>query len=59
MNDPLPSTAGSQPAAKRAGSPATLASQGGTPVRREFLPIAVPDIGPRERELVMEALDSG
>ncbi len=36
-----------------------LASQGGTPVRSEFLPIAVPDIGPRERELVMQALDSG
>ena len=36
-----------------------LASQGGAPVRDEFLPIAVPDIGPRERELVMSALDSG
>ena len=59
MNDPLPSTAGSQPAAKPAGAPAALASQGGTPIRREFLPIAVPDIGARERELVMEALDSG
>ena len=38
---------------------ATLASQGAAPVRREFLPIAVPDIGPRERELVMQALESG
>ena len=36
-----------------------LASQGGTPVRSEFLPIAVPDIGSRERELVLRALDSG
>ncbi len=38
---------------------ARLASQGGTPVRPEFLPIALPDIGPRERELVMQSLDSG
>src|ERR1041385_763319 len=51
MNDPLPTT-GSPLAAK-------LASEGAAPVRREFLPISVPDIGPRERELVMEALDSG
>ncbi len=36
-----------------------LASQGGTPVRHEFLPIAVPDLGARERELVLQALDSG
>lgn len=36
-----------------------LASQGGAPVRERFLPIAVPDIGPRERELVLQALDSG
>ena len=36
-----------------------LASQGGRPVRAEFLPISVPDMGPRERELVLEALDSG
>lgn len=36
-----------------------LASQGGTPTRTQFLPIAVPDIGPRERELVLQALDSG
>ena len=28
-------------------------------MRAEFLPIAVPDIGPRERELVMESLASG
>jgi len=51
MNDPLPSAA--------AARPATLASQGAAPVRNEFLPIAVPDIGARERELVMQALDSG
>ena len=36
-----------------------LASQGGTPVRAVFLPIAAPDIGARERELVLEALESG
>lgn len=28
-------------------------------MRAEFLPIAVPDLGPRERELVLQALDSG
>ena len=28
-------------------------------MRDRFLPIAVPDIGPRERELVLQALDSG
>jgi dTDP-4-amino-4,6-dideoxygalactose transaminase len=50
MNDPAPSAA---------ARPAAIASQGAPPVRREFLPIAVPDIGPRERELVMQALDSG
>jgi dTDP-4-amino-4,6-dideoxygalactose transaminase len=48
VNDPSPS-----PSVER------LASQGGTPVRSEFLPIAVPDIGSRERELVLQALDSG
>ncbi len=32
-----------------------LASQGGAPVRAEFLPIAAPDIGARERELVLQA----
>jgi len=36
-----------------------LASQGGTPVRETFLPISVPDIGPREKELVLQALESG
>jgi dTDP-4-amino-4,6-dideoxygalactose transaminase len=41
------------------GSTARLASQGGTPVRAEFLPLTVPDLGPRERELVLETLDSG
>ena len=36
-----------------------LASQGGTPVREKFLPLAIPNIGAREKALVMEALDSG
>jgi dTDP-4-amino-4,6-dideoxygalactose transaminase len=40
-------------------TPGRLASQGGAPVREKFLPIAVPDLGPRERELVLQALDSG
>ena len=48
MNDPSPDL-----------TPTALASQGGTPVRAEFLPIAVPDLGPRERELVLQALESG
>jgi dTDP-4-amino-4,6-dideoxygalactose transaminase len=38
---------------------AALASQGGTPVRGTFLPIAVPWIGEREKQLVLESLDSG
>ena len=42
----------SHPAPQPTGTPAA-------PVRAEFLPIAVPDMGPRERELVLEALDSG
>jgi dTDP-4-amino-4,6-dideoxygalactose transaminase len=50
VNDPSPSP--SPPAEK-------LASLGGTPVRPEFLPIAIPDIGKRERELVLQALESG
>ena len=50
MNDPAPSAA---------PPPATLASRGAPPVRSEFLPISVPDIGPRERELVLQALESG
>lgn len=36
-----------------------LASQGGTPVRDAFLPFAMPSIGAREKELVLETLDSG
>jgi len=40
------------PAPQPAGTPAA-------PVRAEFLPIAAPDLGPRERELVLQALDSG
>lgn len=38
---------------------AALASQGGTPVRATFLPIAVPWIGEREKQLVLESLESG
>ena len=57
MSDPLP--APTSPAARRPGAPPVLASEGAAPVRREFLPIAVPDIGARERELVLEALESG
>jgi len=36
-----------------------LASQGGTPVRDSFLPFAIPSIGAREKELVLETLESG
>lgn len=36
-----------------------LASQGGTPVRAAFLPLVRPWIGAREKELVLDALDSG
>jgi dTDP-4-amino-4,6-dideoxygalactose transaminase len=36
-----------------------LASRGGRPVRAEYLPLALPWIGERERELVVETLDSG
>ena len=31
----------------------------GPPARAEFLPIAAPDVGDRERELVLQALESG
>src|SRR5258706_14467775 len=40
-------------------TPDRLASQGGTPVRARFLPLAVPSIGEREKALVLQALDSG
>jgi len=40
-----------------AGRAARLA--GRPPVRAEFLPIAAPDLGSRERELVLQALESG
>ena len=40
-------------------SPHLPASQGGIPVRNTFLPIAVPWIGEREKQLVLEALESG
>jgi dTDP-4-amino-4,6-dideoxygalactose transaminase len=36
-----------------------LASQGGRPVRDRYLPLTIPAIGPREKELVLETLDSG
>ncbi len=42
-----------------APAPSPLASQGGTPVRDRFLPLAVPSIGAREKALVLETLDSG
>ena len=37
---------------------AALASQGARPVRDKFLPFALPWIGEREKQLVLEALDS-
>jgi dTDP-4-amino-4,6-dideoxygalactose transaminase len=40
-------------------TPDRLASQGGTPVRDKYLPLAVPSIGPREKALVLETLESG
>lgn len=36
-----------------------LASRGGTPVREQFLPLTIPAITEREKQLVMETLDSG
>ena len=36
-----------------------LASRGGTPVRASFLPVSLPLIGEREKQLVNEVLDSG
>ena len=38
---------------------AALASQGGAPVRDKFLPLSIPDISAREKQLVLETLDSG
>ncbi|MBI5709172.1 MAG: DegT/DnrJ/EryC1/StrS aminotransferase family protein [Candidatus Eisenbacteria bacterium] len=38
---------------------APLASGGGSPVRATFLPVARPWIGEREKQLVLETLDSG
>ena len=43
----------------RTDATAALASQGGRPVRETFLPFAIPWIGEREKQLVMEALESG
>ncbi len=37
----------------------TLASRGGTPVRADYLPLAVPWIGETEKRLVLETLESG
>ncbi len=39
--------------------PDPLASRGGTPVRATFLPFSRPSIGAREKELVLETLESG
>lgn len=36
-----------------------LASRGGAPVRSSYLPLAVPWIGEREKQLVLETLESG
>ncbi len=38
--------------------PEPLASRGGRPVRDTFLPLAVPSIGTREKQLVLETLES-
>jgi dTDP-4-amino-4,6-dideoxygalactose transaminase len=40
-------------------APGTLASRGGTPVRASYLPLSRPSIGAREKERVLEALESG
>ena len=42
-----------------ASGDATLASRGGTPVRDTWLPVALPWIGEREKQLVLETLESG
>jgi len=42
-----------------ARAPGALASQGGAPVRATYLPVALPWIGEREKQLVLETLDSG
>jgi dTDP-4-amino-4,6-dideoxygalactose transaminase len=39
--------------------PGTLASRGGRPVRDTWLPVALPWIGEREKQLVLETLESG
>ena len=49
----------SPPAPGRPGTLAPLASRGGTPVRDTWLPVAAPWIGEREKQLVLEALESG
>ncbi len=43
----------------KAAPVAALASQGGRPVREKYLPLTIPSIGPREKQLVLETLDSG
>jgi len=40
-------------------APETLASRGGTPVRATYLPFSRPSIGAREKQLVLETLESG
>jgi dTDP-4-amino-4,6-dideoxygalactose transaminase len=40
-------------------APEALASRGGAPVRATFLPFSRPSIGAREKELVLETLESG
>ena len=40
-------------------APEPLATAGGAPVRATYLPLAAPWIGEREKQLVMETLESG
>src|SRR5262245_47444712 len=48
---------GTEPAMQPALEP--LASRGGKPVRASFLPVSRPHIGEREKQLVLETLESG
>jgi dTDP-4-amino-4,6-dideoxygalactose transaminase len=48
-----------EPGATSAPRLEPLASAGGRPVRESFLPVALPWIGEREKQLVLETLDSG
>jgi dTDP-4-amino-4,6-dideoxygalactose transaminase len=49
----------SDPRERPAPADGALASRGGRPVRETFLPVALPWIGEREKQLVLETLDSG